>query len=179
MKNSLVWVVLLGLAFGLASCKDDDPAPVDTLVGTWALANYTFTEMPPNFTEYEGEETNYLIGWELGYTILFNSDGTYSRAYIVDERYEQAQSIYDKGKWTREDVNVKLTPASTTDLNLIEKFGGTPGTNFKVVGDVTENSMKLSATVTVFVLPDDVGENPTVDDLKPIDATIIFSFNKL
>src|SRR4051812_41420900 len=110
MKKLLVWVVLLGFAFALSSCKDDDPAPIDAIVGTWALTTYKYTEMPAGFTKYENFETDYILGIELGYTIVFYSDGTYARAYTVDERYVGAQSIYDKGKWTREGSSLKLSP---------------------------------------------------------------------
>jgi len=180
MRKLLVWGVLMGFAFAFTSCKKDDPAPVDPLVGTWALAKYTLTELPATYSKYEGLDTDYLIGWELGYTLLFNSDGTYSRAWTVDERYQGAQSIYDKGKWTHEATSLKLSPSSTTDATLIEKFGGTPGTDFTVTGNV-DTQLKMTALVTVYLLPDsfDTSQTPTADDYKPVDVTVVFTFNKL
>lgn len=179
MRKLLVWVVLMGFAFAFTSCKDDDPKPTDALVGTWALAKYTLTELPPTYSKYEGLDTDYLIGWELGYTLLFNADGTYSRAWTVDERYQGAQSIYDKGKYTHEAAKLTLSPTSTTDQALIEKFGGTPGTDFTISGDVV-SQLKMTATVTVFLLPDSfTGDSPTADDYFPVDVEVVFTFNKL
>lgn len=188
MKKLLALVVTLGFAAGMmTSCKKDDPAPVDPIVGAWALKTYKYTDLPPGYTRFEGFETPYVVayyfaGVELGYTIIFNSDGTYSRAYTVNELQFQATSIYDKGKWTKDGTNLKLTPNSTTDLGLIESYGGTPGTAFTISGDITDVRMTLSLPAVVGVFPDTVDlndENTSTDDLKGVDATVLLIFNKL
>ena len=184
MKKSLLWVVLLGVSLGLSSCKDDDPDPAAPIVGTWALKNYELTDFPAGFAKYnEGRETNYILGVEVGYTILFNTDGTYSRAYLLDETYQGAISVYDKGKWTLDGANLKLTPSSTTDVNLIEGYGATPGTAFTVQGEITEAKVTLAVTGVVLAIPDSYPEeeldDATRDDAEAVDCTILLIFNKL
>jgi len=177
MRKLLVWAVLVGLAFGFTSCKKDDPTPVDPIVGTWVLEHYTWTQMPPNFLRFEGAVTDGLYGFELGYTIIFKADGTYSRAYKVISGYK---SIYDEGTWARESTGLKLKPTSAADLTLIENYGGTPGTDFTVTGNI-DNSMTLSGLVTLPLLSDnfDTSTQPQDSDYQMVDVTVLFSFTKL
>jgi hypothetical protein len=180
MKRSLVWIVLLGVALSLNSCKKDDPAPVNPIVGTWTLAKYKLTDLPQNFTSYEGVETSTLWGYEEGYTLVVNSDNTYSRAYVVDIRLSEP-SLYDKGKWALDGTKFSLSPSSPSDLDLIDTFG-TVGKDFQVVGDISDIRMTLSATFSIPLLPDDFAGDPTTatnDDYKLVDVTMQLVFNKL
>jgi len=178
MKKSLVWIVLLGLAFSFNACKDD-PAPIPAVVGTWNLSKYVFINMPTGFKSYEGYEDVQALGIEVGYTIIFKQDGTYTRAYNVIPQYP---SINDKGKWTLDGTTLKLSPDDPDDLDNIEAYG-TVGTQFKVIGDITDIRMTLenAETVTLRFLPDgwDPNQTPTNDDFKPVDFTLQYKFNKL
>jgi hypothetical protein len=179
MKKSLVWIVLLGLAFSFNACKDD-PDPVPAIVGTWNLSKYVYTDLPTGFTKYEGYEDVQVWGIEVGYTFVFNQDGTYTRAYNVGGGYP---SISDKGKWTLDGTSLKLSPDDPDDLDLIEYYG-TVGTQFAIVGDITDIRLTVnnSEQVTVPLLPDDfdtTNNTPTIDDLKPVSFTLQYKFNKL
>lgn len=182
MKKSLVGVVLLGIVLTLGSCGDD-PAPVSPLVGTWSRHEYKLTQLPTGFTKHwEGYTTN---SWaESGYTLVFNADGTYTRAFTLPSPYNLA----DKGKWTLDGSALKLSVDNTNDLDLIENletnFGVFPGLQFSVVGDITDIRMELSRVLTLY-LPSDAaidaaGTNQIPDsEYKPVDVTVIYRFNKL
>jgi hypothetical protein len=177
MKKSLVWVVLLGAVLTMNSCGNDDPDPIPPIVGTWNLAKYKFTDLPTGFTKYEGYETVQVLGIEVGYTFVFKDDGKYTRAYNVGGGYP---SVNDKGTWTQEDALVKVSPDNPDDLDKID-FYGTVGTEFTVVGDITDIRMTISKTATVFILPDsfDRTKEPTDDDFKEVDITLQYVFNRL
>ncbi|MEI9919874.1 MAG: hypothetical protein WDO14_13905 [Bacteroidota bacterium] len=176
MKKSLFGVVLLGLILVIDSCKKDDPAP-PAIAGTWTLNTYKMTELPTGFTKYEGYEDVQILGIEVGYTFLFNQDGSYTRAFKVGGGYP---SINDKGKWTLEGTTLKVAPDDADDLDKIDAYG-TPGLEFTVVGDITAIRMTLSRSVTVYILPDsfDTTQTPTNDDFKPVDITLQYIFDKL
>lgn len=181
MKKSLVWIVLLGLAFSFNACKDD-PDPVPAIVGTWTLSKYVFVDLPTGFTDFEGYEDVQALGIEVGYTFVFNQDGTYTRAYNVVPTSRNYPSISDKGKWTLDGTVLKLSPDDPDDLDKIE-FYGTVGTQFTVVGDITDVRMTLqnSESVTLYLLPDsfDTTQTPTQDDYKEVTLSLQYKFNKL
>lgn len=178
MKKSLVWVVLLGLAFSFSACKDD-PDPVPAIVGTWTRLNYKFTELPSGFTGWEGV-TQTTFG-EANYVLIIKSDGTYSRAYTR----AAPLNLNDKGKWTLDGTSFKLTPDDADDLDLIEGLGW-PGTEFTVVGDVSAVRLTMSRIVTVGLASDaDIdaaGGNP--DDVPDdkwvgVDVNVVYTFDRL
>lgn len=177
MKKSLVWVVLLGLAFSFNACKDD-PDPVPAIVGTWTLAKYRMTELPTGFTNVEGYEDVQVLGIEVGYTFVFNQDGTYTRAYNVGGSYT---SLNDKGKWTLDGTSLKISPDDPEDLDLIDFYLGLPGLEFTIVGDISEIRMTLSNPVILPLLPDsfDTTQQPTDSDFKDVNLTLQYIFNKL
>ncbi len=177
MKKSLAWVVLMAFVLTLDSCKKDDPAPIPAIVGTWSLARYKMTELPTGFKKAEGFETVQVLGIEVGYTFVFKQDGTYTRAYNVGGGYP---SVNDKGKWTQDGTTIKVSPDNPDDLDKID-FYGTVGTQFTVVGDITDIRMTLSNTVTLYLLPDsfDTSQTPTDADYKAVDLTLQYIFNKL
>lgn len=176
MKKSLVWVVLLGIVFSFNSCKDD-PDPISPIVGTWSLSKYVFTELPAGFTDAEGYETTLIFGREQGYTIVFNQDGSYTRAYSM----LGIPSLNDKGKYTYEEGTLKLSPDDVDDLDTIEGYRDVPGIQFTVIGDITELRMTMSNTVTLELLPDDWDPEvePEDEDFKPVDIVLQYVFNKL
>jgi hypothetical protein len=176
MKKSLVWIVLLGVVFNFSACKDD-PDPIPAIVGTWSLSKYKMTELPSGFTNFEGYEDVQILGIEVGYTFVFNQDGTYTRAFNVGGGYP---SLNDKGKYTLEDTSLKVTADDPDDLDLIEAYG-TPGAQFTVVGEITDIRMTLSRTVTLYLLPDnwDPEVEPQDEDFQPVDVKLQYIFNKL
>lgn len=178
MKKSLVWIVLLGLAFSFNACKDD-PDPIPAIVGTWSRVNYKFTELPNGFTGWEGT-TETSVG-ESNYTLVIKNDGTYTRAFTLPAPY----NLNDKGKWTLDGTAFKLSPDDADDLDLIEQIGW-PGTEFSVVGDISDIRLTMSRVVTVGLASDaDIeaaGGNPNdVPDEKwvGVDVTVVYTFDKL
>ena len=178
MKKSLVWVVLLGFITLLDSCKKDDPKPIPAIVGTWSLNTYKMTDLPTGFKKFEGYQDVQVLGIEVGYTFLFNQDGTYTRAFKVGGGYP---SVNDKGKWTLDGTALKVAPDDADDLDKIDYYG-TPGLDFTVEGDITDVRMTLSRTVTLYLLPDSFDtttQTPTDSDYKPVDLTLHYVFDKL
>jgi hypothetical protein len=178
MRKSVVWLVLLGFAVSFASCsKDDDPIPA--IVGTWSRVSYEYTDLPSTFSYFDGY-TRTDFG-ESGYTILVKGDGTYTRFFTVPSPY----NLEDKGKWTLDDKSFKLAPTDTKDIDLIETLG-IPGTEFTVVGDITDNRLKLSRVITLGLVSDadiaDAGGDPNDvadEKVQGVDVTIVITFDKL
>jgi hypothetical protein len=182
MKKSLVWVVLLGLILVIDSCKkDDDPPPA--IVGTWTRNNYTLTELPTGFTKYwEG----YVVDTfgETNYTLVIRQDGTYTRVYTVPA--DSGPSLNDTGKWTLDGTSFKLAPDKASDLDIIDQLQDFPGTAFTVVGDVSDIRLTMNQVLTLGLAPDATidaknasGESITQDDLKAVDVTIVYKFDKI
>jgi hypothetical protein len=176
MKKSLVWVVLLGAVLTINSCGSD-PDPIPPLVGTWNLAKYKFTELPTGFTKYEGYEDVQVLGIEVGYTLVFKGDKTYTRAFNVGGGYP---SVNDKGAWTQEEAHIKVSPDNPDDLDKID-FYGTVGLEFDVVGEISDIRMTLVRTATVGLLPDsfDRTTQPKQEDFKDVDIQLQYVFNRL
>jgi hypothetical protein len=179
MKRSLLGVVLLGCVLTLNSCNNDDPEPVSPVVGTWSRTAYEFTGLPTGFSYFEGYT---VTDWgESGYTFVFNADGTYRRAFVLPSPY----NLNDKGKWTLEGTAFKLSPDNPTDLDLIEDIGW-PGTEFSVVGEISETRMEISRVVTLGV-PSNAAIDAAGGDLdsvpdsefKPVDVTLVYVFDRL
>ncbi|MEJ0030859.1 MAG: hypothetical protein WDO15_11030 [Bacteroidota bacterium] len=182
MKKSLLWVVLLGLILVIDSCKkDDDPPPA--IVGTWTRNIYEFTQLPNGFTKYwEGYEID-TFG-ETNYTLLFKQDGTYTRVYTVPS--SSGPSLNDTGKWTLDGTTLKLTPDKASDLDINDELLNFPGIQFTVVGDISDIRLTVSQVLT-FRLPSDAaidtsnstGEDVPDEDIKPVDVTVIYKFDKV
>lgn len=184
MKKSLVWVVLLGALFTLNACGDDDPEPVAPIVGTWARAEYEFTEVPTNFKKYwEGYTTT---SWqESGYTFVFEADGTYKRNFTLPDQFNLA----DQGEYTLDGTSFKVSPDRTADIDLIETLESDylifPGTEFSVKGEITDARLELTRVITI-PLPSDAAidetpddENVPLDKYVPVDVTVVYKFNRL
>ncbi|HZY81309.1 MAG TPA: hypothetical protein VFE50_17420 [Cyclobacteriaceae bacterium] len=179
MKKSLVGVVLLGIVLTLGSCGDD-PDPISPIVGTWSRVEYEFTGLPTGFTKYwEGYSVD---SWgESGYTFVFKSDGTYTRAFTLPSPY----NIADKGKYTLDGSALKVSPDNPRDLDLIEDVGF-PGIEFTVVGEISDIRMQLSRVMTLS-LPSDAAVDAAAGDLdaipdseyKAVDVTLVYKFDKL
>lgn len=184
MKKSLVWAVALGVVLTLNSCGSDDPDPVPAIVGTWARAEYEFTELPTGFTKYWEGYT--ATSWqETGYAIVFNADGTYKRNFTLPEQF----NLTDQGTWKLEGTSLKLSPDDTGDIDLIETLESDylifPGIEFSVAGEITSVRMELTRVITL-PLPSDAaidntpdGENIPDDEYKAVDVTVVYKFDKL
>lgn len=179
MKKSLLWIVLLGITVVFNACdKGSDPVP--PIVGTWARNSYEFTELPTGFTKYWEGYTETSFG-ESNYILTFNADGTYSRKFTLPSPY----NLNDTGKWTLDGTKLKLTPSSASDIDLIE-YLGFPGSEFTVVGDISEVRLTMNRVLTLSLYPDTVldeantsGENPPADSDEPVDVTIVYKFDKV
>jgi hypothetical protein len=175
MKKSVVWVVLLaGVITTMNSCKDD-PAPIPAIVGTWSRTEYEFTKLPSGFSYWEGV-TQSSFG-ETGYTFVFKADGKYSRSFTP--------VLNDQGDWTQDGTKLTVKPDDPDDLDKIEDIG-IVGTEFNVVGEITDIRMELSNVVTLYLASnaaiDAAGgntDNVPDSEWKPVDVTLIYKFNKL
>lgn len=180
MKKSLVWAAMCVAVMGTFSACDKGEDPVPLIVGTWTLANYELSGLPPNFTSYNGIKDNQILGIETGYTFVFKQDGTYSRSITNCCGYS---SLSDKGTYTLEGTSLIVKPDDPDDLDLIDtKIElANAGLEFAVEEDITEIRMTVSGPGIAFLLPDDFPDNeqPTQDDFVLVDLTLIYTFNKL
>jgi hypothetical protein len=178
MRKLLVVVVMLGFALSFTSCKKDED-PIPAIVGTWSRVSYEYTDLPPTFTYFEGY-TRTDFG-ESGYTLLIKSDGTYTRFFTLPSPY----NLEDAGTWKLDGTSFKLSPSDTKDIDLIESLG-IPGTEFTVVGDVSDIRLKLSRVITLGLVSDadiqDAGGDPNAvsdDKVQGVDVTVVMTFDKL
>ena len=175
MKKSIVWVVLLaGVITTFNSCKED-PEPIPAIVGTWSRIEYEFTELPTGFSIWEGA-TQSSFG-ETGYTFVFKADGTYTRSFTP--------VLTDQGNYTHEGTKLTVSPDDPDDLDTIEDIG-VVGTEFDVVGEISDIRMELSAVVTFMLFSDAAlaaaGGDPDAvpeSEYKPVDVTLVYKFNRL
>ncbi|MBL0744923.1 hypothetical protein [Chryseolinea lacunae] len=152
MKKSFYWglVLAMGLPLVFGSCnKDDDPAPVDSLVGTWKRDVYRLTDLPANFSNFEGTPfTYYYLGsYEEGVTFTFKSDNTYTRNFAVYINPDFSET----GKWTHESSKISM---KTDDTDFDDE-------EFTVEGEITADAMTLSKPETYSLLPDAVTDTLT------------------
>jgi hypothetical protein len=175
MKKFIVWVVLLaGVVTTFSSCNEDPP-PVPAIVGTWSRVEYEFTELPTGFSYWEGV-TQPSFG-ETGYTFVFKADGKYNRSV--------SPWVNDQGGWTQDGTKLTVSPDDPDDLDDIEEIG-IIGTEFDVVGEITDIRMELSGVV-VLGLCSNAAIDAAGGDLdavpesewKPVNVTLIYKFNKL
>jgi len=175
MKKSLLWVAVVGIAVTLDSCGKD-PEPIPPIVGTWSRAGYEFTGLPTGFTKYwEGYQITSF--GETGYTFKFNQDGSYTRSVTP--------GLTDKGKWTLNESNLKVSPDDPDVQDNIENAGFI-GLEFTIEGEISDTRAVLTRTVTLSLCSDaaldtakgDIDQVPD-SEFKPVDVTVRYKFNRL
>lgn len=178
MKKSLVWIVLMAVVMTMNSCGDD-PAPIPAVVGTWTLNTYKLVDLPTGFTSYENYETDMLYRIEAGYTLKVNADGTYTRSVKM---CCGRVSLSDQGTWNFDESagTFKLSPDDAEDLDIIDYYG-TIGTDFNIVGTVSDIRMTFEMPFNFFLLPDNFPEEqePVDADFKSVDFSLQLVFDKL
>lgn len=114
MKNSLTFILFIGLAFGMSSCskeKNNDENIEAQIVGTWKMELLNFNGkvngLPFNH-DIKADASNYA-------TITFKADGTYTSVSLINIDPDEVitEPDYDNGIYSI--ANKKLRMTSTTD----------------------------------------------------------------
>jgi len=177
MKKSIVWVGLLAAVLTTFNACKEDPDPIPLIVGVWERDHYEFTDLPANFQNFDGYETDILYSSnEGGYKLTLNQDGTYQRKIDV----VGGSDVTDDGTWTHEGDNFTL---KSND----EDFGDE---EFKVEEEITASKLIISQIISFSLLPDAVTDtlsnewyNAHWQDIdaeyaQDVDVNVLFHFEK-
>ncbi|MCB0505462.1 MAG: hypothetical protein KDC58_08145 [Cyclobacteriaceae bacterium] len=183
MKKLLQISLLFTVAI-VVSCSKDEPEPINPVVGEWLQGSFSFTNLPADFSDWEGYEDVGFWG-EDSYQLILNKDFTYSREITVGSNV-----FNEEGDWETDDDNLFLDPDGQ-GLNIFE--------DFKVV-EATSKDLTLSTDITILLIPNiyydtvtqaykdmlDIWETEDPDRyeeelnkiFQPTSATLVYEFDK-
>ncbi len=116
MNKLLRFTLILSISF-LVACNNDDETPPPHEVGVWNLKGILATDLPGDYSLWEGFEFSLgFFGWDT-YVVELKADGTYE-IEVTQGLSEET----DEGTWELEDGELILTSNDSGDLEwVIEK----------------------------------------------------------
>jgi len=162
------FLLLLILAvFSLNSCSDDDedPIPLPTLEGKWVLDFLELRNLPPQFSNYQGEFNAALLSlMSLEYNFEVDEN---DQTFVEYADAFNGLTFATEGTWEFND--------DETELSLFFDNGN------DAIYDVLDFSIdQLRIQITeVFSLPDPNSEDPENPTFVDVNATVIYHYYKV
>lgn len=137
MKKFLHTFLIVGLVI-LASCTEDEPEPVNPVIGEWLLSSFEFTNLDNDFSGWEGY-TGPAYWGEDSYDLILNEDLTFSRVLLVG-----TNDFSEEGDWESDGEDIFLDPDGS-GIGIYEDF---------TIIEATDKDLIMSTDINEFLVPD-------------------------
>lgn len=137
MKKILHSFLIVGIIV-LASCTEEEPEPVNPVIGEWLLSNFKFTNLTNDFSGWEGYSGPAYWG-ESSYELILNDDFTFSRDLLVG-----TNEFAEAGDWESDGEDLFLDPDGS-GIGIYEDF---------TIVEATAKDLIISTDINEFLVPD-------------------------